>query len=330
MPDSRESVFRAAMGRREFVSLAVAGACGALLAGCSQPSQGSADAAGGASGSDGAATGSGASGSGDAQAYDASVVVALSRSVADMWLCAGGTLAGATDDAISDLGLSDATSVGTIFKPSKEAIVGLGPTLVLLSEDVAVQKQLADELRAAGVGVIDETIDSFEDYESAERTLCDITGRDDLYDENVTQVAAHVEQVRASVQAGDASREDRTYLALRVSATKNKALKRDNFACEIFDDMALANVADDDSALDELSLEAIVDADPSYVFVITQGDEGQAEQAYQDAFASQAVWQDLTAAREGRVHRMPTDLFHYKPNERWGEAYDYAYQLVYG
>lgn len=312
------------ISRRDFVSLVAAGAGGVLLAGCSGQASQSSDQSGTSQDS------SSSDGSSNNTGHDPSVVVALSKSVGDMWLCAGGTLAGATDDAIADLNLTDATSVGTIFKPNKEAILGLSPTLVLLSEDVSVQKQLAEELQEAGVDVMDETINSFEDYDTAERALCDITGRDDLYDQNVTQVGNHIEQVRQNVQNNDASKQDRNYLALRVSAAKNKALKHDNFACQIFDDMAITNVADDDSALDDLSLEAIVAANPTYIFVITQGDEDEAKQAYQDAFASQAVWQDLDAVKQNRVFSMPTDLFHYKPNERWGEAYDYAYQLIYG
>lgn len=305
------------ISRREFIALALVGAGGVAVAGCA--AQGSDDSSQSQSQQAGNGTG-----------HDPSAVVALTKSVCSMWVDAGGTVVGATDDAIQDLNLTNVTSVGTLYKPSKEAIVGLNPTLVLLSEDVSVQKQLAEDLQSSGVDVIDETINSFEDYDTAMQELCDITGRSDLYDQNVAQVGQHIEDVRQKVQDNEASQQERTYLCLRVSAAKNKALKKDNFACEILSDMALTNVADDDSALDDLSLEAIVSANPTYIFVVTQGDQDQAQQAYQDAFASQAVWQQLDAVQQNRVYQLPEDLFHYKPNERWGEAYDYAYQLVYG
>lgn len=306
------------ISRREFISLALVGAGGMAVAGCA------------AQGSDGSSQSQSQQSVGNGTGHDPSAVVALTKSVCGMWLDAGGTVVGATDDAIQDLNLTDVTSVGTLYKPSKEAIVGLNPTLVLLSEDVAVQKQLAQDLQSSGVDVIDETINSFEDYDTAMQGLCDITGRSDLYDQNVAQVGQHIEDVRQKVQDNEASRQERTYLCLRVSAAKNKALKKDNFACEILSDMALSNVADDSSSLDDLSLEAIVSANPTYIFVVTQGDQDQAQQAYQDAFASQAVWQQLDAVQGNRVYQLPEDLFHYKPNERWGEAYDYVYQLIYG
>lgn len=306
------------ISRREFISLALVGAGGMAVAGCA------------AQGSDGSSQSQSHQSVGNGTGHDPSAVVALTKSVCGMWLDAGGTVVGATDDAIQDLNLTDVTSVGTLYKPSKEAIVGLNPTLVLLSEDVAVQKQLAQDLQSSGVDVIDETINSFEDYDTAMQGLCDITGRSDLYDQNVAQVGQHIEDVRQKVQDNEASRQERTYLCLRVSAAKNKALKKDNFACEILSDMALSNVADDSSSLDDLSLEAIVSANPTFIFVVTMGDADQAQQSYQDAFASQAVWQQLDAVQNNRVFQLPSDMFNYKPNERWGEAYDYAYQLVYG
>lgn len=306
------------ISRREFITLALVGAGGMAVAGCA------------AQGSDGSSQSQSLQSVGNGTGHDPSAVVALTKSVCGMWLDAGGTVVGATDDAIQDLNLTDVTSVGTLYKPSKEAIVGLNPTLVLLSEDVAVQKQLAQDLQSSGVDVIDETINSFEDYDTAMQGLCDITGRSDLYDQNVAQVGQHIEDVRQKVQDNEASRQERTYLCLRVSAAKNKALKKDNFACEILSDMALSNVADDSSSLDDLSLEAIVSANPTFIFVVTMGDADQAQQSYQDVFASQAVWQQLDAVQNNRVFQLPSDMFNYKPNERWGEAYDYAYQLVYG
>ena len=60
-------------------------------------------------------------------------VVALSASLADLWLLAGGTLAGITEDAVTerDLGydLSPVPIIGTIKEPSTEKILSLSLTL---------------------------------------------------------------------------------------------------------------------------------------------------------------------------------------------------------
>lgn len=247
-------------------------------------------------------------------------MVALSRSVGELWLLAGGNLVGATDDSFDLEGISaDATSVGSIAKPDQEAIVALDPDFVMATEEIPTQKKVCEALEEQGIACYDEDINSFEDYEEVMRELTSWTGRDDLYQQNVEDVAAAIDAVKKD--CADRGLPERTYLALRVSATKNKALKSDYFACEIFDDLGLTNIADDTSALDDLSLEAIAAADPFYVFVIPMGKDDEARAAFEQAFSSQPVWADLSAAKEDRVVTLPKNLFQYKPNARWAEAY---------
>jgi iron complex transport system substrate-binding protein len=33
--------------------------------------------------------------------------------------------------------------------------------------------------------------------------------------------------------------------------------------------------------------------------------------------------------QNGRYTVLPKDLFHYKPNERWGESYAYLYEIIF-
>ena len=55
-------------------------------------------------------------------------VVALSRSIGDLWLLAGGTLSGITSDGLDLDGITkDCVSVGTISAPNAEAIMELQP-----------------------------------------------------------------------------------------------------------------------------------------------------------------------------------------------------------
>lgn len=296
---------RPMLDRRAFVAAALCAAGG--LVGCS--------GAGGAQGQDGAPE--------QGSATEPQNVVALMRSLADMWLLAGGTLVGVTEDATDLDGVGSATTVGTDAKPSLEAIVGLDPGLVLLSGEIPAQVELRDSLDGQGVTTQAVTIESFGDYASVMAQLCAMTGRGDLYDQNVTTVQADIDEVRN--QAGKLPQA--SYLALRTSAAKSKVLKDDHFACEILDDLALANIAEGTSSLDDLSLEAIAAADPDNVFVIYQGREDEAASAFEEGFSSQPMWQDLSATKTGHVYVLPKDLFQYKPNARWAEAYRYILDL---
>ena len=96
----------------------------------------------------------------------------------------------------------------------------------------------------------------------------------------------------------------------------------------MLDDLGLTNIANDDSSLDDLSLEAIAKADPDWIFVIFKGEDKEARKAFEQGFSDNPVWGELTASKNGRVVMLPKDLFEYKPNARWGEAYAYLSQLL--
>ena len=40
------------------------------------------------------------------------------------------------------------------------------------------------------------------------------------------------------------------------------------------------------------------------------------------------AWAQLTAVRQGNTAILPKDLFHFKPNMRWAEAYAYLINLL--
>ena len=70
-------------------------------------------------------------------------VAALSRSNAELWLLAGGSLIGVTEDALSLDDISEDTAViGTISKPNAEAVIALEPDLVLFASDIPSQETL--------------------------------------------------------------------------------------------------------------------------------------------------------------------------------------------
>ena len=48
-----------------------------------------------------------------------------------------------------------------------------------------------------------------------------------------------------------------------------------------------------------------------------------------DTFESNPAWTGLSAVRNGRYVLLPRDLFHYKPNARWGERYAYLAKILY-
>ncbi len=251
-------------------------------------------------------------------------VVAANRSMADLWLLAGGKLAGATEDAMELEGVDGETKViGTTEKLNLEAIVALEPELVLLSATIPAHKTARNTLEEMQIPCMSLEIDSFDDYDSAMQTLTAMTGREDLYKTNVQDVRARIDEILKKSDGTQAS-----FLAIRISPSKTVALKNDYFSCDIISSFGLQNVAQDDTVLKELNLEAVVQWDPDYIFVITQGDEEKARQLYQNAYLDQPAWNGLQAAQNDRVYLLPKELFQFKPNARWDEAYAYIDRIL--
>lgn len=95
-------------------------------------------------------------------------------------------------------------------------------------------------------------------------------------------------------------------------------------------DLGCVNVADGSSLLEDLSLEAIMAADPDYIFVVLQGTDSAKPQAtFEEALLSNPAWQTLRAVQEGRFYILDQQLYNLKPNARWGEAYEQLADILY-
>ena len=100
---------------------------------------------------------------------------------------------------------------------------------------------------------------------------------------------------------------------------------------EMLADLGCVNIADqDNSLLEQLSVEKIIEQDPEYIFVVIQGsDPTDAEAILESTLLSNPAWETLTAVKEGRYYVMDPNLYNMKPNARWGEAYEKLADILY-
>nr|WP_314981644.1 ABC transporter substrate-binding protein [uncultured Stomatobaculum sp.] len=245
-------------------------------------------------------------------------VVALSRSLGELWLLAGGKLVGVTEDGLNLEGVTAETaSVGRILAPSAEAIIALNPDLVLIAPDISAQRELQATLEAAGIRCQAVDINKFSDYATAMKQYTEATGRSDLYESKVAAVEKNIETIKAELPK---EIHGKSFLVIRASAAKTRVLKSDHFVVAMLEDLGLTNAAPE-SLLEQLSMEGIVEANPDYLFVVLQGDTAEAEAAFQELIAAQPAYQELKAVKTAQVYTLPKEFFQYKPNARWDEAY---------
>ena len=259
-------------------------------------------------------------------------VVSFYGSFAEMWVLAGGTLVGTTDDAITqrELPLGDnVTVIGGTKTPNLELALSLEPDFAILSADTSDHIQAAETLRAAGVPCAFFRVDYLEDYLAAMEICTAITGRSDLYEQNAQRVEQQAQAVIQRVRPRLAQNPP-TALLIRAYSTGAKAKGMDNLAGVILHELGVKNLVEDHpSLLEELSMEEIIAADPDYIFVTTMGSSSQkALDALRDGIQSNPAWASLSAVQNDRYILLPEDLFHYKPNDRWGESYAYLANIL--
>ncbi len=255
-------------------------------------------------------------------------VVALSKSVAQMWLLVGGKLSGCTSDALELPEInSDVSVVGTLTTTSLESIFSLNPDFVILTKDIPIHKNLKTNLENLDVQVYVVDVKSFSDYENVMKDFTSLTNRSDLYKKNVQDVKENFTKYIEKAKSKNPEKK-LTYIFFRVSATKNKILK-EHFANEIFQNLNLQNVISDKNSLTELNVESLLTYDPDIIFVVSQGNEKKAKDIFSQVFEKNPIWSQLSAVKNNQVYVLPKELFNYKPNNNWDKAYAYIFNLIY-
>ena len=259
-------------------------------------------------------------------------VAALIGSFADIWQLAGGgdTLVAAADDAWTSFDLNlgqDVIQLGGVKQINLEQLAAAQPDLVLASSNTAAQLDLLPALEQLGLNVAYFKVADFQDYLHMLDLCSQLTGDTERFDQYGLAVES---QVQAARDRADGSAPTVLYIRATGAGCKVKN-SRDSVLGEMLRDLGCVNIADsDDSLLEQLSLERILQLDPEFIFVVMQGaDKTGAQQALDQTLLASPAWQSLTAVRQGRYYVMDDRLYNLKPNARWGEAYERLADILY-
>lgn len=263
-------------------------------------------------------------------------VVACMGSFAGAWQLADGTLVGASDDAFAHYGVDSSTvsGVGKSTALNLESILGLDPDFVIMTgisdgkhATGVSQEDMESSLDEAGVPFAFFKVMTFADYERMMGIFCQITGRDDLYQQHVTDVKSQIDE---DIQTYSVA--DKAPTVLVVSAYSKGLVVQDSSGMTgaIVHDLGAVNAADENpSLLSDFSLEAAAEADPDCILVLAASDDAAtAQQYYDDAVGSDSAWADMTAVKEGRVTMLDAAHFLYKPLDKWAESYEIVGQAL--
>ena len=259
-------------------------------------------------------------------------VACLISSFSDIWALAGGVeqIVAATDATWRYLDLplgEDVVNLGSSKELNMEELIACEPDFVLASCGTDRNVELEKSFEQMGINVAYFSVDSFNDYLRVLKTCTEITGCVENYEKNGTDVEKQVEKAKERV---DGSKPNVLYVRATGSSCKVKNSK-ESVLGEMLADLDCVNIADkEESLLEQLSMEKIVEQDPDYIFVVLQSAEVQdAEAVLESTLLHNPAWQSLTAVKEGHYYVMDPNLYNLKPNARWGEAYEKLADILY-
>lgn len=260
-------------------------------------------------------------------------VAALIGSFADVWTLAGGTVCASADDAWDDfdLELPDAVNLGGAHSPNLELLLSANPDFVIASSSTAADVEMKEPLENAGITVAYFDVSSFDDYLEMLKVCTDITGREDLYEQNGLNIKKQIDDIKSDFAKENIPENERTVLILRASAGFVKAKgSKGTVLGEMLADLGCVNIADSDKTLlENLSIESIIKREPYRIFVVVMGDDTEAaKDKLSSVMEENPAWGELEAVKQNRLYFMDKKLFNLKPNARWAEAYEQLVEIL--
>ena len=262
-------------------------------------------------------------------------VAVLFSSFADIWQMAGGEVAITVGESVKRGFVGEEALLvddGAGQSIDTELLVSYEPDFVVCSADLEAQAEAAKFLNEAGIPCAAFHVESFAEYLKTLKTCTEITGDPAAYETYGAEVEQQVNEVLHAAEEKVAQMGGRNFLFIRAgtkySSTRAKTAEN-NFVCVMLEELGMTNVVPaEELLLEELSVEHILLSNPDYIFFSTIGDDTAAK-AYMNGVLAQPEWQSQDAVQNGRYTYLPKELFHYKPNARWADAYQYLVDLLY-
>lgn len=259
-------------------------------------------------------------------------VIIVHGSLLSLWHLAGGEAVGRPEVRIPiPEELKKVQVIGGMTSFNSELIITLQPDLVILSANIKKQKNLEALLDGSGIENIRVEYNNYNDYFSILDLFTRITGKRDLYKKNALAAKNEIDSILKNCP-----QEDTPNFLLLFNTTRY-------VKCELslpitdtgfmLKEMGARNIVSDvpvnGAKYVDFSMEQIILKDPDYIFIKTMGDLEKCRERMKKDIESNPAWSNLRAVKEGKIYFLPKDLFMYKANQRYPEAFLHLARILY-
>jgi iron complex transport system substrate-binding protein len=226
----------------------------------------------------------------------------------------------------------DIEIIGKFYSVSLEKLIALEPDLVVVSSTVSSQMEMEDVLAENGIefAPVDASTSPYSNFDKNVYLFSQILGTEDIYETEIKEITEAVDEIILKTKK---SEKTPSAIVLFSSSKYVKCELPTSLTGEMLDYLGVENIVADaqieGSTKVDFSLERLIERDPDYIFVTTMGDVEECRARVEEDIESNEAWNSLTAVKEGRVYYLPKDLYLYKPNARYPEAFKGLAEIVY-
>lgn len=262
-------------------------------------------------------------------------VVALNASNVDLYYAAGGCLVGRpnTSALAPEIlqKIKDIPVVGNTANPDIKQIIALRPDLVL-APSLPFHQSIIPALEHAGIPVYVQSLNSYPQIIDVLHFYGYLTGQE----HQAHTVVKNLERRVRVLEGKTGGRSTPRVLIIWGSSDNFTMALSNSFAGQLACRLRAVNVADELTARAKtempfvrLQLEAVANANPDIILVITHNVEAEVLARFNQELVRNPVWKRIKAVRDNRVYKLPYSLFAVNPGTRIVEALEYLSGLLY-
>ena len=259
-------------------------------------------------------------------------VIVLMNSILDIWYMAGGeAIARVSCTTNVPEAAMDIEQVGEVNGPNIEKLLSLEPDLVVLSSTRGEHVEMKEILESNNIELayVDISTNPYDNFNDVLKLFTMITDREDIYKKEIKALQEEVTKICESVK-----NEEQPKVVILFGSTKYvKAELPCGLVGNMVEMLGAKNIIEESpvkgSSKVDFSLETIIKENPDVVLIVTMGDIEKVKERIKSDIESNEAWSSLTAVQNQKVYYLPGDLFHYKPNARYPEAFRYLGELLY-
>lgn len=249
-------------------------------------------------------------------------------SFADPWFTAGGSAIGVptvrSQQALPEPA-RDLPRIGVLRSLNLEKIFAMKPDLVLINANLHAHRAVRHHLIDAGIPNVALDYANFHDYIGILDLFCRLNGGSVETNSTAKRI---ISQVRKLTE--EAARLPSPRFAVLFVASGGFVLESGDLNVPTMAEMlGGTNIARQESGRLKYSFEQLLIDDPDIILINTMGDSKALQKKFTRDLISQPAWQQLKAAKTGRVHFLPPELFLYMAGSRYPEAFLHLARLLH-